>query len=117
MTLLLALSGCALDAQPEQPADTSERMGSDHQAERAIHGQDNEELLPPTGLHPNCSGGWCQDYYTKKWCTNYTETTAGGWDHTGCTWSGWNSSNEFCGTNSPGYATGWEWGQGHTHCN
>ena len=62
------------------------------------------------------SGGsnWCQDYYSGRWCTN--AVTANGWDYTGCKWTGWNSNSEFCGTNYPGYADGWEWARSHTHC-
>ena len=64
------------------------------------------------------SGGtqWCQDWYSKGWCTGDQTHTARGWDYTGCTWRGWNSHGEFCGTDYPGYASGYEWADYHTHC-
>jgi hypothetical protein len=64
------------------------------------------------------SSYWCQDFYTKGWCTNGVNERA--WDYTRCTWTGWNSDGNFCGTNYPGYAPtydGWEWTQTHIHCN
>lgn len=102
LTLTLAIcGGCALD---DTKAD--ETVGTTVQA------------LTGGSLNASCNyyGGtyWCQDYYTAKWCTN--ATTKDAWDYTRCTWTGWNASGEFCGTNVPGYSAGWEWGQNHVHC-
>jgi hypothetical protein len=57
---------------------------------------------------------WCQDFYTSKWCTH--AVSANGWDYTACQWRGWNAQGVFCGTDYPGYAAGWQWGESHWHC-
>ena len=67
----------------------------------------------------NCSGGYCQDFYTKVWCTNYGDAQA--WDYKTCAWSGWNNPQGI-----PTYADSagtvycdnghWIWGQVHLHC-
>jgi hypothetical protein len=97
---VLAAAGCGVEPDPASEPVTIEPFDSN----AAV---DNDCVY---------SGGsyWCQDWYTDKWCTNSVNESA--WDYTGCTWTGWSASGVFCGTNVPGYAAGWSWGQAHTHC-
>jgi hypothetical protein len=103
-----SLVGCsaAVDGQTAEPVEA-------HPVESGVTPTDNN-----TAVVRYCtwsqSSYWCQDFYTKGWCTNGIFEQA--WDYTGCTWRGWNSANEFCGTGYPGYSDGWEWGLVHIHC-
>ena len=98
--MAVVLASCAIDTD-EDPDDTSTV---------------EQDILPPSGVSSYCtfSGGynWCQDWYTKKWCTN--SYTARGWDLTYCDWSGWSSNGNYCG--NPTYYPNHEWAQDHTHC-
>lgn len=121
LTLLVAvaISGCALDPQPDQPDQPAAREA---EATGIVANPPGDEPVfdNNTAVVNYCtwsSGSiWCQDYYTRLWCTNGKDEVA--WDHTNCQWSGWNAAGtEWCTTNQPGYASGYSWGQSHTHCN
>jgi hypothetical protein len=94
-------AGCALEVAETEDVAAAEDHEHVGEAEHAI------ELQSLSGACYWGSGQyWCQDYYTKKWCTG---SKAGhGWDWTSCDWDGWNG-DRYCDG-------GWQWAQSHQHC-
>src|SRR5262245_11678541 len=94
IALALWLGGCALDDLDDHDVSSVE-----------------QHTNPSTSNYCFTQGGsyWCQDFYTAKWCTG--SFWANGWDHTGCTWKGWNGRGVYC-------TDGWLWDstQQHEHC-
>jgi len=110
---LALLGGCDLEAEVEVAAETGAapdpdlELALELQLEQAL---EEEPYIDLTTLSGACYWGsgqyWCNDYYTKKWCTG--SVSGHGWDWTACTWTGWDG-DRYC-------HQGWQWAQSHAHC-
>lgn len=115
-----ALAPCTRDAECEDGLVCHPTLDAAGEPTRPVCIDPQDEALAPPppipGVNYYCylSGGvgWCQDYYSQKWCTDDTfySTVAKGWDWTNCQWRGWNADGtRYCDH-------GWSWNSYHYHC-